>query len=69
MIEQASRIAHELLKVDRELADIVESLAHHQPSRGVARRLAELCDKAGKPLQAASWRLIAGQLTQEDLGQ
>lgn len=61
-IEAASSAAYELLKVDRELADIVESLAHHHPTRSSAQRLAVLCGKVGKARQAAGWRMLAEQL-------
>ncbi len=59
---EAAKLAHELLKADRELADVVEVRAHYRPTKAVAARIAALCEQLGKTVQAKYWRLISETL-------
>ncbi|MDB5334731.1 MAG: Tetratricopeptide repeat protein [Planctomycetaceae bacterium] len=61
-VAQAVKLAHELLKADRELADLVAAGAHHQATRADAERIATLCEQLGKRVQAKYWRLIRESL-------
>jgi thioredoxin-like negative regulator of GroEL len=60
--ESASRTAFDLLTIDRQFADIVESRIHQQPTKGDAIRFSKLYEQVGKKLEAQHWRILADRL-------
>lgn len=60
--EIASRKAYELLKIDRQFADIVESHVQHHPARNDALKIASLYAQVGKELEAKQWQMLGERL-------